>query len=541
MAKKIAPDHDLVEPNEGLADKIQIIERGKSGAYGAVWKGRQGGRDVAVKVIHAAIAGTALAIKHFHALTRVENHRNVVRVYALTKVVLPEETVPVQAIVMEWLEGGTLEERLKGARLGLDDAKRICNEILNGLEFMHGQGIAHRDLHAGNVMLTVDGIKLIDIDCSQEYSLARLSICAQETALGGDIAFARHVIWSVITHSNADMEMLKKCEPAVRNAQTLQDLRNEVESLTEQEARSKPQTTDTLLSVENVEQLIEDRQVIRLRRALIDAASRSASILVGADFSPNAEANHKTYAIRVAAIEKELQSLLCPLFSTAFWGRDDEAVLATVVAIGNCYDELGLPGGTSWWLDLQAYPAALVLFAAGLGASSGGNYVLLKKLLNELPHYSDHNPCLLSEFIWNTLAAVNDLWNESLFPEKHYSTAVSMRIHDFFRPLLRSYFPLGRTFTQAFDRFEYFCGLQRAGQPDDMFPGWGPVGSFIWRNRRSQQQWVGDTVSQEAKSSGDDWHPLKAGLFGGTISSFVANKKVFHEHIQRVRHQLRLF
>ena len=60
MAKKIAPDHDLVEPNEGLADKIQIIERGKSGAYGAVWKGRQGGRDVAVKVIHAAIAGTAI-------------------------------------------------------------------------------------------------------------------------------------------------------------------------------------------------------------------------------------------------------------------------------------------------------------------------------------------------------------------------------------------------------------------------------------------------------------------------------------------------
>ncbi len=139
---------------------------------------------------------------------------------------MPGSDSAVPTIVMEWLDGPTLEERLRGPLFAVHDAQRICHEILNGLEYMHSEGIAHRDLHAGNIMLTVDGVKTIDIDCSQEYSLARLSIGSQEDAMVGDIGFARHVVWSVISHTNIEMGEIAKAEKGFRKATTIEELRN---------------------------------------------------------------------------------------------------------------------------------------------------------------------------------------------------------------------------------------------------------------------------------------------------------------------------
>ena len=65
------------EPEDSNPSEIEILERCKSGAFGVVWKAQQGGREVAVKVIHNAISQTTLAMNHFRALTRVDGHRNV--------------------------------------------------------------------------------------------------------------------------------------------------------------------------------------------------------------------------------------------------------------------------------------------------------------------------------------------------------------------------------------------------------------------------------------------------------------------------------
>ncbi|MGH9392420.1 MAG: protein kinase domain-containing protein, partial [Vicinamibacteria bacterium] len=65
-------------------------------------------------------------------------------------------------LVMEYLEGESLADRLKKGPLPLDEALRCGREIADGLDEAHRKGIVHRDLKPGNVMLTPRGAKLLD-------------------------------------------------------------------------------------------------------------------------------------------------------------------------------------------------------------------------------------------------------------------------------------------------------------------------------------------------------------------------------------------
>ena len=65
-------------------------------------------------------------------------------------------------LVMEYIEGETLAERLKKGALPLDKALEYGIQITDGLDTAHRAGIVHRDLKPGNLILTKSGIKLLD-------------------------------------------------------------------------------------------------------------------------------------------------------------------------------------------------------------------------------------------------------------------------------------------------------------------------------------------------------------------------------------------
>ena len=59
---------------------------------------------------------------------------------------------------MELIEGETLEEKLKGGPLPVEDALRIGLQISEALEAAHEKSVVHRDLKPANVMMTRDGV-----------------------------------------------------------------------------------------------------------------------------------------------------------------------------------------------------------------------------------------------------------------------------------------------------------------------------------------------------------------------------------------------
>ena len=74
----------------------------------------------------------------------------------------------VDYLVMEYLEGETLEERLREGALPLEDVVRIGGEIADAIEAAHRRGLVHRDLKPGNVMLTDTGAKVLDFGLARE-------------------------------------------------------------------------------------------------------------------------------------------------------------------------------------------------------------------------------------------------------------------------------------------------------------------------------------------------------------------------------------
>src|SRR3989338_562095 len=81
---------------------------------------------------------------------------------------LPRGTVGIDYLVMEYLEGETLSERLKKGALPLDQVWRYATELADALDKAHRAHFTHRDIKPANIMLTKEGSKLLD------FGLAKL-------------------------------------------------------------------------------------------------------------------------------------------------------------------------------------------------------------------------------------------------------------------------------------------------------------------------------------------------------------------------------
>ncbi len=157
----------------------QILERIGKGGMGEVYRGRDTklDRDVALKILPPELSGDPERAARFHREARslaMLQHPNVASIYGF------EEVDGLRFLVMELVEGEDLSRRLARGPVAIDEAVRIAQQIVAGLEAAHLKGIVHRDLKPANVMLTPDGdVKVLD------FGLARAWFGEAEN--GGDI------------------------------------------------------------------------------------------------------------------------------------------------------------------------------------------------------------------------------------------------------------------------------------------------------------------------------------------------------------------
>ena len=82
-------------------------------------------------------------------------------------------------MLMEFVEGVTLDQKLKEGPLPPGEAVNYIMQVLAALEYAHARGVVHRDIKPANMMLTAGGVvKLMDI------GIAAAHFCLQATELG---------------------------------------------------------------------------------------------------------------------------------------------------------------------------------------------------------------------------------------------------------------------------------------------------------------------------------------------------------------------
>ena len=143
----------------------QIVAPLGAGGMGEVYRARDPklGRDVAIKVLPSALVNDPERLARFDREARLLaalTHPHIAAIYSV------EESGGLRALVLELVEGTTLEERLKAeAPVGLPmaDVLAFASQIADALDAAHERGIVHRDLKPANIMITPEGaVKILD-------------------------------------------------------------------------------------------------------------------------------------------------------------------------------------------------------------------------------------------------------------------------------------------------------------------------------------------------------------------------------------------
>src|SRR5262245_44418213 len=146
----------------------EIVSPLGAGGMGEVWKARDTRleRTVAIKVLSAQLSASPESRQRFEREAKTISQLSHPHICALYDVGREEGT---DYLVMEYLEGETLLDRLAKGALPLDQTLRYGGQIADALDKAHRQGIVHRDLKPGNVMLTKSGVKLLDFGLAKAF------------------------------------------------------------------------------------------------------------------------------------------------------------------------------------------------------------------------------------------------------------------------------------------------------------------------------------------------------------------------------------
>jgi serine/threonine protein kinase len=167
----------------------QILSPLDAGGMGEVYRARDNrlGRNVAIKVLRAPVARDPASRQYFEAEARTLARLSHPHICALYDV---GDHGGLGFLVMEYLEGQTLAERLAAGPLPPADALRYAIEIADALAWAHRHSLIHRDIKPSNIMLTRSGAKLLDFGLARllesDASGSAASLLTSDRASGGE-------------------------------------------------------------------------------------------------------------------------------------------------------------------------------------------------------------------------------------------------------------------------------------------------------------------------------------------------------------------
>jgi eukaryotic-like serine/threonine-protein kinase len=198
--------------------RYEVQSRLGSGGMGEVYRAKdlRLGRDVAIKILPQHLTSNPEAIRRLELEARAISALNDANICTLYDVGREDG---VDFIVMEYLQGETLQDRLGNGPLPLQQVCKHGAQIARGLDKAHRKGILHRDLKPGNIMLTASGAKLLD------FGLARASM-----AVATDVTLSAPVLPSSANEQGALVGTLPYMSPEQARGMDL-DARSDIFSL----------------------------------------------------------------------------------------------------------------------------------------------------------------------------------------------------------------------------------------------------------------------------------------------------------------------
>src|SRR5215470_4945361 len=154
-------DSSLVVSGQLVSGRFRIDKLIARGGMGEVYRATdlELNRVVALKTVRSSsVMGQELRtrLRQEAQLVSKLNHSGICTLYDV------RQHAGIDYLVMEFLEGETLAQRLARGPFNLEQSIEIALQVLSALQYAHRQGVIHRDIKPANVMLTKNGAKLLD-------------------------------------------------------------------------------------------------------------------------------------------------------------------------------------------------------------------------------------------------------------------------------------------------------------------------------------------------------------------------------------------
>ena len=149
----------------------EIIEPIGAGGMGEVYRARDTrlDRDVAIKVLPSHLSENPEVRQRFEREARAASSLNHPHICTLHDIGSQDG---VDFLVMEYLEGETMADRLEKGAIPTEELMGYAIQMADALDKAHRQGLIHRDLKPGNIMLTKSGAKLLDFGLAKSSGIA---------------------------------------------------------------------------------------------------------------------------------------------------------------------------------------------------------------------------------------------------------------------------------------------------------------------------------------------------------------------------------
>ena len=336
----------------------------------------------------------------------------------------------------------------------------------------------------------------------------------------------------IIDHRKAEIIAIESADRA------FSDIIEKVASLSEL-AHATP--VSTAVAVSTVKRYIVDpKHRIRLRDLIHEETERVCQELKSDRFETNGlKFTPDLFHQRMHQYEFLIERLSSMLAALSFYDTGENRYLLTY-SLERLANKPRQNGNVAL-INLQLYPALLVLYSIGISALSSQRFDNLAAILLEPRYRDDFNSEKRPAVDMLHVYSVFDSGTDKLVPrpnaEREY-TAANNYLFDMIKPVLQSYLPDDIAYEEAFDIFEYLLALTCW---DLLERGWSPIGRFGWRYGTMGA--LGKSPISEfivtGSKLGDEWGLLKSGFFNGSIdrlNNIVTESDTWHQEITRGWH-----
>ncbi|MGB9988213.1 caspase family protein [Massilia sp. SM-13] len=282
--------------------------------------------------------------------------------------------------------------------------------------------------------------------------------------------------------------------------------------------------------------LASETGAIQLHDMLIEEVRKYLAATTDEEFALNDAYAEEELLSRLDHYESAVKDISITLACTAYWGKSSH-ITTLQKCLARATDRFSAGSGTQFWLALRFYPLIQMLYATGIAAVDGNNYLSLAAIFNAPAIEANHSGKTvgLGAFAADAILSLNraNVFEQVPGHERNY-TPLSEYLFKRLQPLLDDAFFLGQSYESSFDRFEIMFALVTVDArlvADDGV--WAPIGRFGWKSRRHTSP-VAEIVN-EFTAQKEDWPPLRAGLFGGSYERAATAFTEFQAFIARLR------